>query len=130
LPVVRIEIYKGFDAGHKRKILDGVHQALVESLKIPDSDRNQLVYEFDDDNFERSGNKSRSFTVIEITAFKGRSREAKRTLYQKIVQNLKVAPGIEPKDILITIHEPELVNWGIQGGKCADETDIGFNVDI
>jgi phenylpyruvate tautomerase PptA (4-oxalocrotonate tautomerase family) len=130
LPVVRIEIYKGFDAGHKRKILDGVHQALVESLKIPDSDRNQLIYEFDDDNFERSSSKSRSFTVIEITAFKGRSREAKRMLYQKIVENLKTSPGIEPKDVLITILEPDLVNWGIQGGKCADETDIGFNVDV
>ena len=130
MPVVRIEIYKGFHAGHKRKILDGVHQALVESFKIPDSDRNQLIYEFDDDNFERSSSKSRSFTVIEITAFKGRSREAKRMLYQKIVENLKTSPGIEPKDVLITILEPELVNWGIQGGKCADETDIGFNVDV
>jgi phenylpyruvate tautomerase PptA (4-oxalocrotonate tautomerase family) len=130
LPVVRIEIYKGFDAGHKRKILDGVHQALVDSFKIPDSDRNQLVYEFDDDHFERSKNKSRSFTIIEITAFKGRSREAKRMLYQKIVENLKSSSGIEPNDIVITINEPELVNWGIQGGKCADETDIGFNVDV
>ena len=130
MPVVRIEIYKDFDAGHKRKILDGVHQALVDSFKIPDSDRNQLVYEFDDDNFERSKNKSRSFTIIEITAFKGRSREAKRMLYQKIVENLKSSSGIEPNDIVITINEPELVNWGIQGGKCADETDIGFNVDV
>ena len=41
LPVVRIEIYKGFDAGYRKKILDGVHQALVDSFKIPDSDRNQ-----------------------------------------------------------------------------------------
>jgi len=58
LPIVRIELYKGFDTGHRKKILDGVHRALVESFKIPDSDRNQLVYEFDDDNFERSKNKS------------------------------------------------------------------------
>ena len=130
MPIVKIEIYKGFDAGYRKKILDGVHQALVDSFKIPDSDRNQLIYEFDDDRFERNANKSRAFTIIEITAFKGRSREAKRMLYRKIVENLKAMPGIEPEDILITINEPELVNWGIHGGKCADETDIGFNVDI
>ena len=130
MPIVRIEIYKGFDAGYKKKIFNGVHKALVDSFKIPDSDRNQLVYEFDDDSFERSKNKSKSFTIIEITAFKGRSREAKRMLFQKIVENLKASPGIEPKDILIIINEPELVNWGINGGKCADETDIGFNVDV
>ena len=130
MPIVRIEIYKGFDSGYRKKILDSVHQALIDSFKIPDSDRNQLIYEFDDDNFERSANKSRAFTIIEITVFKGRSREAKRMLYRKIVENLKTSPVIEPKDILITINEPELVNWGIHGGKCADETDIGFNVNI
>jgi len=130
LPIVRIEIYKGFDSVYRKKLLDGVHQALVDSFKVPDSDRNQLIHEFDDDNFERSANKSRSFTIIEVTAFKGRSREAKRTLYRKIVENLKTSPGIEPNDILITIREPELVNWGINGGKCADETDIGFSVNI
>jgi phenylpyruvate tautomerase PptA (4-oxalocrotonate tautomerase family) len=129
LPIVRIEIYKGFDSGHKKKILDGVHQALVDSFKILDSDRNQLIYEFDDDSFERSAHKSKLCTIIEITAFKGRSREAKRMLYEKIVGNLKISPGIEPKDILITINEPELVNWGVNG-KCADETDLGFKIDV
>ena len=130
LPIVRIEIYKGFDSIYRKKLLDGVHQALVDSFKILDSDRNQLIYEFDDENFERSVNKSRSFTIIEVTAFIGRSREAKRTLYRNIVENLKTSPGIEPKDILITINEPELVNWGVHGGKCADETDLGFNINI
>lgn len=130
MPIVRIEIYKGFDFVYRKKLFDGVHQALVDSFKIPDSDRNQLMYEFDDESFERSINKSRSFTIIEITAFKGRSREAKRMLYQRVVENLKAALGIEPKDILITINEPELINWGINGGKCADETDIGFTVNV
>ncbi|MGD1045384.1 MAG: tautomerase family protein [Bacteroidota bacterium] len=130
MPIVRIEIYKGFEAGYRKKILDGVHQALVDSFKIPDADRNQLLYEFEDDRFERNANKSRSFTIIEITAFKGRSREAKRMLYRKIVENLKTSPGIEREDILITINEPELVNWGVQGGICADETDLGFNINV
>lgn len=130
MPIVRLEIYKGFDSVYKKKLFDGVHRALVDSFKIPDSDRNQLIYEVDEENFERSANKSRMFTIVEITAFKGRSREAKRMLYQKIVENLVTSLGIEAKDILITINEPELMNWGINGGKCADETDIGFSVNI
>ncbi len=130
MPIVRMEIYKGFDTTYKLKILDGVHKALVDSFKIPDSDRNQLIYEFDDAHFERSAGKSRSFVIIGITAYKGRSREAKRMLYQKIIENLNVSPGIQPNDVLITIDEPELVNWGIRGGKCADEIDIGFNVNV
>jgi len=129
MPIVRIEIYKGFDTAYKQNILDGVHKALVDSFKIHDSDRNQLIYEFDDSHFERSTGKSRSFVVIGVTAFKGRSREARRMLYQKIVENLKASPGIQPNDIIIVINEPELVNWGIRG-KCADETDLGFNVNV
>ena len=130
MPIVRIELYNGFDAAYRKKIFDGVHQALVEAFHIPDTDRNQLMVEYDDDHFERSANKSRSFTIIEITAFLGRSREAKRKLYQTIVANLSASPGIEPNDILIVIKEPELVNWGIHGGVCADETDIGFQVNV
>ncbi len=89
-----------------------------------------MISEFDDDHFERSENKSRSFIIIEITAFKGRSRDAKRNLYRFIVENLGVSPGINPEDILITISEPELVNWGVDGGKCADETDLGFDIKV
>jgi len=130
MPIVRVEIYKGFDTAYKQNILDGVHKALVDSFKIPDSDRKQLICEFDDEHFERVSDKSRSFIIVGITAFKGRSREAKRILYQNIVENLKESPGIQPDDVMIVINEPELVNWGIHGGKCADEIDIGFNVKV
>ncbi len=130
MPIVRIELYKGFDTTYKQKVLDGVHNALVESFKIPDTDRIQLIYEFDDAHFERSAGKSRSFIIIGITAFKGRSREAKRMLYQKVIENLKVSPGIQPNDIMVIINEPEMVNWGIRGGKIADEIDLGFNVKV
>ncbi len=110
-------------------ILDGIHRALVDSFKIPDSDRNQLIYEHENSHFERSTGKSGSLVIIEITAFKGRSKEAKRLLFRKISENLKSAPGIDPGDILIVIKEPELVNWGIRG-KCADEIDLGFEVKV
>ena len=51
-------------------------------------------------------------------------------LYQRITENLQERPGIRPTDVLITIHEPELVNWGVAGGKCADEVDIGFEIKV
>jgi len=46
-PLVKIEIRKGFSAEYKKAILDGVHQALVDALGIPDSDRFQRIYELD-----------------------------------------------------------------------------------
>jgi len=50
-------------------------------------------------------------------------------IVRKVVKNLKASPGIQPDHILIVINEPEMVNWGIRS-KCADEIDIGFNVNV
>ena len=94
MPIVRIDIYSGFSSDYKRSLLNAVHEALVHSFKIPDDDRNQTIREFSDENFERSGGKTRQFTMIEIAAFSGRSREAKRDLYGRIVTNLADTPGI------------------------------------
>jgi phenylpyruvate tautomerase PptA (4-oxalocrotonate tautomerase family) len=129
MPLVRIEIYKGKNREHKKAILDGVHNALVSAFKIPDDDRNQRLYELEEDDFERRQNKTNNYTIIEITAFKGRSVDAKRKLYKKIFQNLKSSPGISDGDITVYINEPDLQNWGIKG-KSADEIDLGFEVKV
>ena len=94
MPVVKIEVQKGNSAEYNKAIFDGIHSALVEAFKIPDSDRIQRLYELDSDCRELPPNKTEQFTLIEIIAFKGRSNEAKKNLYQAIVRNLKMAPGI------------------------------------
>ncbi len=122
-------MYKGKEKAYKQAIFEGVHKALVSAFRIPDNDRNQLIYELDEENFERNTNKSGQFTIIEITAFKGRSLEAKRNLYREIFNNLKLDAGISESDILVYINEPQLENWGIKGLP-ASETDIGFEIKV
>lgn len=129
MPLVRIEIEKGRSPEYKKAILDGVHQALVETIKIPDNDRRQRLYELDADHFEHTG-RSDQYTIIEITMFKGRSNEAKKALYRKIVDSLVLNPGIPGNDITIIIHDPALENWGIRGGYPASEIDLGFNIKV
>lgn len=129
MPLVKVEIYKGKSNDYKKGLLDGIHGALVAAFKIPLDDRNQRIYELDEDNFERRANKTNNFTIIEIVAFKGRSDSAKKELYKEIFKNLKANPGIDEKDILVYINEPELVNWGIRG-KSGDEIDFGFNIKV
>ena len=128
--VVRVDIYAGFSATYKRAVLDAIHTALVHSFKTPVEDRNQTIREFAEEDFDRSGGKSKQFTMIEIVAFLGRSREAKRELYKEIASKLARSPGISPNDVLITLNEVELVNWGVQGGQIADEVDLGFEVKV
>ena len=129
-PLVKIEIRKGKGAEYKKAILDGVHQALVDALKIPDSDRFQRIYELDKNDFECPPDRTDDVTMIQITMFPGRSFEAKKNLYQNIVMNLAENPGIGGNDIVIILLEPPIDNWGIRGGQPASEVDLGFKIDI
>jgi phenylpyruvate tautomerase PptA (4-oxalocrotonate tautomerase family) len=130
MPLVKIEIRKGYSPEYKKGILDGVHQALVDALGIPDSDRFQRIYELDKEYFECPPDRSQKVTMIQITMFPGRSFDAKKKLYQEIIQNLGENPGIEGIDILIILLEPPMENWGIRGGQPASEVDLGFKIDV
>lgn len=129
MPLIKIEIYKGKNQSYKNAILDTVHEALVNAFKIPENDRNQRIYELDEENFERREGKSDQFTIIEITAFQGRSINAKRQLYAEIFEGLAKNPGIDQKDIIVYINEPPPENWGIRG-LSSDQIDFGFKVRV
>ncbi|MFX1276496.1 MAG: tautomerase family protein [Promethearchaeota archaeon] len=128
--LVKVEIIKGKTKEYKNALLNGIHEALVNALKIPDNERTQRLYELEPDNFEIMTNKTELYTLIEITMFQGRSDNAKKHLFNEIVDNLAKSPGINGNDIIIVIYEPPLKNWGIRGGKPASEVDLGFKIDI
>ena len=130
MPLVKIEILKGKNNEYKKALLDGIHQALVDSWEIPEDDRIQRLYELEKDNFELPRYKTENFVLIELTVFKGRSYEAKKSLYKNIVDNLEKVIGIKRTDVLIVINEPPLENWGIAGGIPATEVDLGFKIDV
>jgi 4-oxalocrotonate tautomerase family enzyme len=115
---------------YKKALLEGVHNALVHSFNIPEQDRIQTLQELAPDAFEIPSTKTEQFTVIEVTAFKGRTFEAKKQLYRAIVENLGKSPGINGNDIVIIVHEPPLENWGIRDGRPASEVQLGFKVDV
>jgi phenylpyruvate tautomerase PptA (4-oxalocrotonate tautomerase family) len=129
MPLVRIEIIKGPPVAERKHLLEGVHAALVEAFGIPDDDRTQRLIEHDPENFEIPRGAGERYTLIEITAFPGRSATAKRSLYEAVVCNLEGA-GVPTSDISVVLHEPPMENWGIRGGKPASEVDLGFRVDV
>jgi phenylpyruvate tautomerase PptA (4-oxalocrotonate tautomerase family) len=129
MPLVRIEVLAGRSPEERRALLDAVHAAIVEGFRVPDDDRTQRIVEHDRDRFEIPPGRSDRYTLIEITAFPGRSREAKRALYAAIVRNL-VAIGTPAGDVTIVLHEPPRGDWGIAGGTPADEVDLGYRLDV
>ncbi len=130
MPVVRITMRAGKSPEYRKAVLDGVHGGLVQAFRIPERDRIQALVELAPDYFEIPSTKTEQLTIVEVTAFKGRSMEARRRLYETITANLGRDPGIAGDDIIIILHEPPLENWGIRGGKPASEVNLGFAVNV
>ena len=129
MPLIRVETREGWSSAEKARLLDAVHAAAVEALRIPDEDRTQILTEHPAEAFEIPPGKGNRFTQVEITMFAGRSLDAKRRPYRAVVTNLGRL-GIPSSDVLIVLHEVPLENWGIRGGTPASDVDLGFEVGV
>jgi Tautomerase enzyme len=110
-------------------VIDAIQSALHEALKIPEWDRTLRLVEHPPSHFAVPPGRGEKFTLVEVTMFSGRSRAAKRALYQAIVRNL-AALDVPPLDIKITLIETPPENRGLRGGMPASEIDLGFKIDV
>ncbi len=127
MPISRIDVIKSRSNDEAQAIINALHTAQVEVLKVPAHDRQIRYIEHKPEHFAIPPGKTDNYTLIELCIFPGRSRETKKALYQAIVSNLGKL-GVEPSDIFIVLHEPPLDNWGIRGGQIASEVDFGYPI--
>ncbi len=120
MPFVRIEVIKGNSREYKKALMQTIHEALVNSLSIPDHDRIQRLYEIDKDYFELNDTKTDKFTLIELTFLPGRSKEMKGSAIKEIYRLLGERLEIAQSDIYVIINEPPLDNWGIRGKQASE----------
>jgi phenylpyruvate tautomerase PptA (4-oxalocrotonate tautomerase family) len=113
----------------KHAVANAVHTAHVESFKIPEYDKNIRIEEYQKENYLLSPEKSEKYILLEITAFAGRTVDAKRLLYKNIVDNFTKI-GMDPMDTSIIVYDVPLENWGIRGGIPACDLDLGFKVNV
>ena len=129
MPLVRVSRRLGSSATENRRVLDAVHEALVEGFKIPDSDRHQQLLELDAAHFEIPAGRGPGFTLVEITAYPGRSAEAKRALYQALARRFEAA-GVPARDLFVVLLEPPLENWSPSDGVSSADRKPGFKLDV
>jgi phenylpyruvate tautomerase PptA (4-oxalocrotonate tautomerase family) len=131
LALARIEIHEGLTSTEKRAMVEAVRAALSEALRAPAEDPSVRLVEYPPDQYllPYPDRHSERFTLVEVTMFAGRSMDAKRRLYDTIVERLATT-GVAPEDVLIVLHEPPMHNWAVDGGIPATEAEIGFEVEI
>lgn len=131
MPAALIEVRRPYTADEEVAIVEAVHGALVDAFEIPPEDRNIRLLVHEPHRFACAPDLARPEyrTIITIDCFVGRSPEAKRRLYARIVEGL--APlGIPADHVSTILHEIELQNWGVGGGRAAADVDLGFTIDV
>lgn len=131
MPSTTIEVRRSYAVEQEVQIIEAFQAALVEGFKIPSGDRCVRFIEHEPHRFIALSRLSQPdlYTVITVSAFSGRSLEAKRNLYQGIVSRLALL-GIPADHTKILINEIPRENWGLQGGKPASEIDLNFQIEV
>lgn len=129
MPITRIEGRRIRTTDEVQALIEAVYLAQREALRLPEWDRQIRYVEHKPEYFHVIPGTSENYVLVEVSMFSGRSLDAKRALYQGIVQRLEPL-GIDASDITIVVNELPRENWGIRGGIPASEVELGFKVDV
>jgi phenylpyruvate tautomerase PptA (4-oxalocrotonate tautomerase family) len=127
MPLVKIELIEGRDMLILQKMKELVMNAVVDSLQLPDEDRNIRIIEYKAALFSL---KMPYEILVEITLFAGRTVETKKKLYQAIVNSLEQNGICKRENVFIVLNEQPQENWGVRGGIPANEVVLNFKVEI
>ena len=120
MPLVRIDLADSRPAELRRAIADGVHDALVAVVGIPEGDRFQLLTAHPADELlfdaDYLGVRRLDVVYVQITLVAGRPRRLKVELFRRIAANL-AAVGVRPEDVHVTLTENTAEDWSVGNGE-------------
>jgi 4-oxalocrotonate tautomerase len=120
MPLVRIALRKGKSPEFRRDVSDAVHRAMVETIKVPEQDRFQVVTEHDEagliyDPSYLGIERTDGVLLIQITLSAGRTLEVKKALFARIAQLLRER-GVRAEDVFVNLVEVAKENWSFGNG--------------
>jgi hypothetical protein len=128
MPCVRIATGL-WATGQEEALIAAVQSAVVAAFRIPEGDRDVVLDLYDERRRIVPAGRSSRYTRVEIVGIAARSPEAKRALYQAIVENLERL-GVPRAESRIVLIEPPPENCGVKGGVPASEAELGFKVNV
>lgn len=124
VPLVAITLAKGKPSAYVRAIADGVHEALVESFRVPPDDRFQVIRQVGRDELIYDPGylgvrRTDDVVFIHITASRWRDTAMKRELYRNIAHKLARSPGLRREDVIIVLAPNDKDDWSFGLGEAS-----------
>ncbi len=121
MPLVRISLNAGKPPAYRSAISDSVHRAMVETIKVPEKDKFQVIVEeaagrlvYDPSYLDIA--RTDAIVFIQITLNTGRTVEMKKALYARIAELLAQSPGLRKEDVFVSLVEVPKENWSFGNG--------------
>ncbi|MEO7039267.1 MAG: tautomerase family protein [Candidatus Elarobacter sp.] len=120
MPLVRITAIDSRDDTTLAALGDAVHDALVETVRIPPDDRFQILQRIPARDLvadpQYFGIERRDPVIVEVTLRAGRDDATKRAFYRRVVELAEARAGVRPADITIVLRENGLADWSFGEG--------------
>jgi 4-oxalocrotonate tautomerase len=121
MPVTRIAIREGKSPEYKQALLDGIYEAMRETVAIKEGDRFMAITEHGEHEFAYGPflGIERSDDLVQIQVFwaPGKTVDQKLAMSRRIVERLSDSPGVRPEDVLISVNETAAENWSFGNGE-------------
>lgn len=132
MPSAVVEVRRPYSPEQEQRLLQGVHDAIVQAFQVSPVHRNVTLVVHPPQRFlgRTDCPEPDALTNITLYVLPGRSVDAKRRLYQLLVQHLQATLGVPPACVLIRLVELPPENLGVRGGQALCDVVLGYPVNV
>ena len=121
MPLVRVSLNEGRSETVRAAISAAVHQAMVDTIKVPADDKFQILTEHGKneviyDPAYLGVSRTDGVVVVQITLNVGRTVDMKKALYARMAELLHEKAGVRKEDVIISLIEVTKDNWSFGSG--------------
>lgn len=121
MPFARISVPAGKSADYKKTVGDVVYEAMLPTLKAPESDRFQVITEHSQVDLVLDPNylgisRTKDAVIVQLTMNEGRTVEQKKAFFKAVADGLHQRLKLRREDVFINLVEVKKENWSFGNG--------------
>jgi len=120
MPLILIDVIRGRDEQQLQRLMDTIHDAMVEAFAVPESDRYQVVTQHEPHEITALDTglgftRTRDLVILRFVS-RQRTDGAKQHLYRLLAARLERDCEVDPADLIVTVVENDAGDWSFGGG--------------
>ncbi|MDL2403548.1 tautomerase family protein [Rhizobium mayense] len=121
MPLMKFHIYRGRSPEEIDTLLDAAHDAMVQSFKVPDRDRYQILNEHEPSHFRALDTgldipRTNRFVMVEVVS-RPRTTEEKTSFYETLCAALQQRCETASTDVMVSFTSNTDEDWSFGRGR-------------